>query len=178
MNATLENMINKEELSRQSIFDSKENLNAGTTKTAMLDKLLIMDKYWSEPQETLEVSLHEPDVDIALNETDETEKGINVIPKRLEEQLKESKEDQPLVLVKPPTLPCVPVEFKKGVEVKEHSQIFYTADNLRQTITMRQNHTFDCLIHVLNLEDKVWDKFGGVSGTLRKSDVFGAKGVL
>ncbi|KAK9147858.1 hypothetical protein Scep_006615 [Stephania cephalantha] len=31
-------------------------------------------------------------------------------------------------LVKPPTLPCIFVKPFKGVEVKEHSQIFYTAD--------------------------------------------------
>ncbi|KAK9088350.1 hypothetical protein Scep_027432 [Stephania cephalantha] len=40
----------------------------------------------------------------------------------------ESEEDQPLVLVKPPTLPCIFVRPCKGVEVKEHSRIFYTAD--------------------------------------------------
>ncbi|KAK9085327.1 hypothetical protein Sjap_025738 [Stephania japonica] len=64
-----------------------------------------------------------------LNSTnDKVEKDIDVISKRPEEPQKESKENQPLVLVKPPTLPSIPVEFKKGVVVKERSQIFYTAD--------------------------------------------------
>ncbi|KAK9148242.1 hypothetical protein Scep_006999 [Stephania cephalantha] len=40
----------------------------------------------------------------------------------------ESKEDQPLVLVKPPTLPCTFGKPYKGVELKERSQIFYTAN--------------------------------------------------
>ncbi|KAK9087190.1 hypothetical protein Syun_029584 [Stephania yunnanensis] len=48
--------------------------------------------------------------------------------KRPEEPQIESKEDQHLVLVKPPTLPCIFVKPYTGVEVKERSQIFYTAD--------------------------------------------------
>ncbi|KAK9147966.1 hypothetical protein Scep_006723 [Stephania cephalantha] len=78
--------------------------------------------------ETLEVSSHEPDITIAQNKDDEVEKEIGVISERPEEQQKESKEDQPLVLVKPPTLPCIFVKPYKGVEVKELSQIFYIAD--------------------------------------------------
>ncbi|KAK9148402.1 hypothetical protein Scep_007159 [Stephania cephalantha] len=38
----------------------------------------------------------------------------------------ESEEDQPLVLVHPPTLPCTFGTPYKGVEVKERSQIFCT----------------------------------------------------
>ncbi|KAK9131380.1 hypothetical protein Sjap_011867 [Stephania japonica] len=62
------------------------------------------------------------------NEADEAEKEIYVILERSEEPQKESKEDQPLVLVKPPTLSCIFVRPYKGVVVKERSQIFYTAD--------------------------------------------------
>ncbi|KAK9096279.1 hypothetical protein Sjap_021776 [Stephania japonica] len=62
------------------------------------------------------------------HEADEAEKEIYVILERSEEPQKESKEDQPLVLVKPPTLPCIFVRPYKGVVVKERSQIFYTAD--------------------------------------------------
>ncbi|KAK9083763.1 hypothetical protein Scep_030234 [Stephania cephalantha] len=40
----------------------------------------------------------------------------------------ESEEDQPLVLLKPPTLSCTFVKPYKGVEVRERSHIFYTAD--------------------------------------------------
>ncbi|KAK9137783.1 hypothetical protein Sjap_008377 [Stephania japonica] len=121
-------MIDKEELSWKPIFHSEENLNVDISKTVMLDELSIMEEYWSDPQETLEVSLHEPNIEIAHNEADETEKEIEVISERLGELQKESKEDQPLVLVKPPSLPCLPVKFKKGVVVKERSQIFYIAD--------------------------------------------------
>ncbi|KAK9154825.1 hypothetical protein Sjap_002305 [Stephania japonica] len=87
------------------------------------------EDYWSEPEETIEVSLHEPDIIITYNEADEVEKEIDVILERPEEPQKESKEDQQhLVLVKSPTIPCLPVKFKKEMVVKEHSQIFYTAD--------------------------------------------------
>ncbi|KAK9090695.1 hypothetical protein Sjap_023872 [Stephania japonica] len=165
---------------------------------------------WSEPEETIEVSLHEPDISIAQNEAEEAEKEIDVILERPEELQKESKEDQPLVLVKPPTLPCIPVKFIKGVVIKECSQIFYTADtfvsddrdlidsyvlevpdellHLKEGMydelpkaidapfvvfyALLLKHRsrepditveFDILILVLKLEDKVWDKFGGVS---------------
>ncbi|KAK9158149.1 hypothetical protein Scep_004723 [Stephania cephalantha] len=40
----------------------------------------------------------------------------------------ESEEEQPLVLVQPPTLPCTLATPYQGVEVRERSQIFYTAD--------------------------------------------------
>ncbi|KAK9103003.1 hypothetical protein Sjap_020257 [Stephania japonica] len=76
----------------------------------MSDELSINDEYWSELEETLEISLHELDIIIAQNEKDETEKEIEVISERLEEPQKESKEDQHLVMVKPPSLPCLPVK--------------------------------------------------------------------
>ncbi|KAK9100147.1 hypothetical protein Scep_023577 [Stephania cephalantha] len=59
---------------------------------------------------------------------EENEMKIEVISERREEPQKESKEDQPLVLVKPPTIPCILVKPYKGVEVNEHSHIFYTVD--------------------------------------------------
>ncbi|KAK9155116.1 hypothetical protein Sjap_002596 [Stephania japonica] len=74
------------------------------------------------------VEANEPDIIIARNEAYEAEKEIDVILERPEEPQKESKEDQYLVLVKPPTLPCIFVRPYKGVVVKERSQIFYTAD--------------------------------------------------
>ncbi|KAK9138219.1 hypothetical protein Sjap_008813 [Stephania japonica] len=87
-----------------------------------------IEDYWSEPKEIIEVSLHEPDINIAQNEADEAEKEIDVILERPEEPQKRSMEDQPLVLVTPLTLPCLPVKFIKGVVIKEHSQIFYMVD--------------------------------------------------
>ncbi|KAK9094751.1 hypothetical protein Scep_026220 [Stephania cephalantha] len=58
----------------------------------------------------------------------ENEMKIDVISDKPEKPQIESEEDQPLVLVQPPTFPCTFGTPYKGVEVKERSQIFYIAD--------------------------------------------------
>ncbi|KAK9137605.1 hypothetical protein Sjap_008199 [Stephania japonica] len=103
-------------------------MSAILLESVEVNEVTPIEDYWSELEEIIEVSLHEPDISIAQNEADEAEKEIDVILERPEELQKESKEDQPLVLVKPPTLPCIFVRPYKGVVVKERSQIFYTAD--------------------------------------------------
>ncbi|KAK9135583.1 hypothetical protein Syun_014913 [Stephania yunnanensis] len=50
---------------------------------------------------------------------------IDVISDKSEKPQIESEEDQPLMLMQPPTLLCTFDTPYKGVEVKEHSQIFY-----------------------------------------------------
>ncbi|KAK9130903.1 hypothetical protein Sjap_011390 [Stephania japonica] len=107
---------------------SAETMSAIPLESVEVNEVTPIEDYWSEPEEIIEVSLHEPDISIAQNEADEAEKEIDVILERPEELQKESKEDQPLVLVKPPTLPCIFVRPYKGVVVKERSQIFYTTD--------------------------------------------------
>ncbi|KAK9101112.1 hypothetical protein Scep_024542 [Stephania cephalantha] len=126
--AILEHLMDEEELPPQPIFDSMRPVNADTSKSVEFDELSIVDEHLSEPEETLYVSLHEPDISIAQYDDDEAEKKIEVISERSEEPQKENEEDQPLVLVKPPTLPCIFVKPYTGVEVKERSWIFYTAD--------------------------------------------------
>ncbi|KAK9144690.1 hypothetical protein Sjap_004593 [Stephania japonica] len=103
---------------------SAEIMSAIPLESVEVNEVTLAEDYWSEPEETIEVSLYKPDIIIALNEAYEIEKEIVVILKRPEEPLKESQEDQPLVLVKPPTLPCIFVRPYKGVVVKECSQIF------------------------------------------------------
>ncbi|KAK9130750.1 hypothetical protein Sjap_011237 [Stephania japonica] len=163
-------------------------MNTILLESVEVNEVTLVEDYWSEPEETIEVSLYEPDISIAQNEIDEAEKEIDVILERLEEPQNESKEDQHLVLVKPPTLPCIFVRSYKGVVVKERSQIFYTANtfvsddhdatesyvlevpdellNLNtgvESLISLLKFSVDILILVLNLEEKVWDKFGGVS---------------
>ncbi|KAK9132708.1 hypothetical protein Scep_012236 [Stephania cephalantha] len=53
--------------------------------------------------------------------------NVNGVDKSEKPQIK-SEEYQPLVLVQQPTFPCTFVTPYKGVEVRERSQIFYTAD--------------------------------------------------
>ncbi|KAK9145842.1 hypothetical protein Sjap_005745 [Stephania japonica] len=103
-------------------------MSAIPLQSVEVNEVIPVEDYWSEPEKTIEVSLYEPDISIAQNEAGEAEKEIDVILERPEEPQNESKEDQPLVLVKPPTLPCLPVKFKKWVVVKERSQIFYMPD--------------------------------------------------
>ncbi|KAK9084991.1 hypothetical protein Sjap_025402 [Stephania japonica] len=169
-------------------------MNAIPLESVEVNEVTPIEDYWSEPEETIEVSFHEPDIIIAQNEAYEAEKEIDVILERPEEPQNESKEDQPLVLVKPPTLPCLPVKFTKGVVIKERSQIFYMADTFvsddddaidsyvlevpNELLHLKEgmydelpkaidaSFVFDILILVLNLEDKVWDKFGGVSESI------------
>ncbi|KAK9121657.1 hypothetical protein Syun_019274 [Stephania yunnanensis] len=120
--------MDDEELPPQPNFDSDETVNADTSKSVEFDEFSIVDEHLSEPEETLDVSSHEPDITIAQYDDDEAEKEIEVISERSEEPHIESKEDQPLVLVKPPTIPCIFDKPYMGVEVKERSQIFYTAN--------------------------------------------------
>ncbi|KAK9134359.1 hypothetical protein Syun_013689 [Stephania yunnanensis] len=126
--AILEHMMDEDELPSQPVFDSDETANADISKSVEFDEFSIVDEHLSELEGTLDVSSHELDITIAQYDDDEAEKEIEVISERSEEPHIESKEDQPLVLVKPPTLPCIFVRPCKGVEVKERSRIFYTAD--------------------------------------------------
>ncbi|KAK9168341.1 hypothetical protein Syun_000481 [Stephania yunnanensis] len=126
--AILEHLMDEEELPPQPVFDSDETMNADTSKSVEYDEFSIMDEHLNEPEETLYVSLHEPDITIAQYDDDEAEKEIEVISERSEEPKKENEEDQPLVLVKAPTLPCIFVRPCKEMDVKERSRIFYTAD--------------------------------------------------
>ncbi|KAK9158339.1 hypothetical protein Scep_004913 [Stephania cephalantha] len=56
--------------------EEEETVNAATLESVEFDEFSIVDEYLSEPEETLEVSLHEPDISIAQNEDDEAEKEI------------------------------------------------------------------------------------------------------
>ncbi|KAK9166454.1 hypothetical protein Scep_001645 [Stephania cephalantha] len=85
------------------------------------------EDYLRKTAEGCEVFQIEPEIVITLDEG-ENEIKIDVISDKPEKSQIESKEDQPLVFVQPPTLPCTFGTPYKGVEINEHSQIFYTAD--------------------------------------------------
>ncbi|KAK9107343.1 hypothetical protein Syun_023354 [Stephania yunnanensis] len=86
-----------------------------------------MEDYLIETSDECEVFPIEPEIVIALNEGEDA-MNINVNSVKSEMPQIESKEDQPLVLVRPPTLPCIYGTPYKGVQVRERLQIFYTAD--------------------------------------------------
>ncbi|KAK9125805.1 hypothetical protein Scep_014651 [Stephania cephalantha] len=101
------------------VSDLEETVNGATSISVKFDEFSIVDEYFREPKETLEVSSHEPDITIAQYDDDEDEKKIKASLQRPEELQKERKEDQPLVLVKLPTFPCIFFRHHKGVEVKK-----------------------------------------------------------
>ncbi|KAK9116208.1 hypothetical protein Sjap_015155 [Stephania japonica] len=138
---------------------SAETMSPIPLESVEVNEATPIEDDWSEPKETIEVSLHEPDISIAQNEAEEAEKEIDVILERPEELQKESKEDQPLVLVKPPTLPCIFVKPYKGVDIKERSQIFYATD----TFVSVDDDAIDSYVlevpdELLNLNEGMYDE--------------------
>ncbi|KAK9130001.1 hypothetical protein Sjap_010488 [Stephania japonica] len=142
---------------------SAETMSAISLESVEVNKVTPIENYWSEPEEIIEVSLHELDISIAQNEADEAEKEIDVILERPEELQKRSKEDQPLMLVMPSTLPCLPVKFTKGVVIKERSQIFYTAD----TFVSDDDDAIDS--YVLEVSDELLNLKEGMPAELPKA---------
>ncbi|KAK9103380.1 hypothetical protein Sjap_020634 [Stephania japonica] len=72
-------------------------MSAISLESVEVNEVTPVEDYWSEPEETIEVSLYEPDIIIAQNEAYQAKKEIDVIFERPEEPLKESKDDQPLI---------------------------------------------------------------------------------
>ncbi|KAK9082233.1 hypothetical protein Syun_031874 [Stephania yunnanensis] len=101
----------------------------------------------------------EPEIVIALNEGDD-EMEIDVDSDKPEMQQIKSKEDQPLVLVRPPTLTYTYGTPYKGVEVRERLQIFYTAD----TFVLDEPDTIDSF--VLEVPDELLNLKEGMHASL------------
>ncbi|KAK9162564.1 hypothetical protein Syun_003466 [Stephania yunnanensis] len=97
--------------------------------------------YTIEISEEYEDFQIEPNIVIALNEG-EDEMKIHVDSVMSEMSRIESEEDQLLVLVQPPTLPCTCGTPYKGVEVRERLQIFYTTD----TFVLDEPDTIDSFV--------------------------------
>ncbi|KAK9158355.1 hypothetical protein Scep_004929 [Stephania cephalantha] len=118
-NAKLQNMIDEEELcSTQPIFHPKKDVSVDTLKNFEVNEVTQVEDYWSEIAEGLDNLQIEPEIVITLDE-EENEMKIDVILDRPDKPQIESEENQPLVLVKPSTLPCTFGKPYKGVEVKE-----------------------------------------------------------
>ncbi|KAK9096701.1 hypothetical protein Sjap_022198 [Stephania japonica] len=72
---------------------SAETMSAIPLESVEVNDVIPVEDYWNEPEETIEVSLCESDIIIALNEVDEAKTEIHVILESLEEPQKESKKD-------------------------------------------------------------------------------------
>ncbi|KAK9169502.1 hypothetical protein Syun_001642 [Stephania yunnanensis] len=121
-------MTDEEELcSIQPIFNPEEDVSVDTLKDFKVNEVTQMEDYLRETSKECEVFQIKPEIVIALNE-EENEMKIYVISDKPEKSQIECEEDQPLVLVQPPTLPCTFGTPYKGVKLKERSHIFYTTD--------------------------------------------------
>ncbi|KAK9110701.1 hypothetical protein Sjap_018761 [Stephania japonica] len=74
---------------RRTIEDIEKNMISNwlspSTNSVEVNEFTPVEDYWSEPEETLVVSLHEPYIEIAQNEADEVEKEIEIISERSKE---------------------------------------------------------------------------------------------
>ncbi|KAK9163327.1 hypothetical protein Syun_004229 [Stephania yunnanensis] len=152
--ATLHRTIDEAELcSTQPTFNPDEDVSVHTLKNLEVHEDIQMEDYLIETSNECEVFQIEPEIVIALNEG-EDEMNIDVNSDKPEKPQIESEEDQLLVLVQPPTLPCTFGKPYKGVEVRERLQIFYTAD----TFVLDDPDTIDSFVlevpdELLNLKE-------------------------
>ncbi|KAK9128035.1 hypothetical protein Syun_016832 [Stephania yunnanensis] len=130
-----------------------EDVSVHTLTNLEVHEDIQMEDYLIETSDECEVFQIEPEIVIALNEG-EDEMNIDVNSDKPEKPQIESEEDQLLVLVQPPTLPCTFGKPYKGVEVRERLQIFYTAD----TFVLDDPDTIDSFVlevldELLNLKE-------------------------
>ncbi|KAK9099299.1 hypothetical protein Syun_026344 [Stephania yunnanensis] len=139
--------------STQPTFHSEEDVRDDTLTNLEVREDTEPEDYVIEILEECEVFQIEPEIVIALNEG-EYKMKIDVDSDMSEMLQTESEEDQLLVLVQPPTLPCTFGKPYKGVEVREHLQIFYTVD----TFVLDDLDTIDSFVlevpdELLNLKE-------------------------
>ncbi|KAK9160969.1 hypothetical protein Syun_007310 [Stephania yunnanensis] len=154
--ASRQRKIDEAELcSAQPTFNPEEDVSVDTLTNLEAKEDTLMEDYLIETSEECEVFQIESEIVIALNEG-EDEMNIDVNSEKPEMPQIESEEDQLLVLVQPPTLPCTFGTPYKGVEVRERLQIFYTAD----TFVLDEPDTIDSFVlevldELLNLKEGV-----------------------
>ncbi|KAK9162780.1 hypothetical protein Syun_003682 [Stephania yunnanensis] len=120
-NVRLQSMADEEELcGTQPIFNPEEDVSVDTLKNLEVNEVTRVEGYLRETSEKCEIFQIEPKIIIALNEG-ENDIKIDVISDKPKKQQIESEDDQPLVLVQPPTIPFTFSTPYKGVEVKEPS---------------------------------------------------------
>ncbi|KAK9093085.1 hypothetical protein Syun_027996 [Stephania yunnanensis] len=147
--------------SAQPTFNLEEDVSVDTLTNLEVKEDTQMEDYLIETSEECEVFQIEPEIVIALNEG-EDEMKIYVNSDKPEMPQIESKEDQPLVLVQPPTLLCTFGKPYKGVEVRERLQIFYNAD----TSVLDEPDIIDSF--VLEVPDELLNLKEGVHASLSK----------
>ncbi|KAK9160332.1 hypothetical protein Syun_006673 [Stephania yunnanensis] len=147
--------------STQPTFNPEEDVSVDTLTSLEVKDDTQMEDYLIDTSEECEVFQIEPEIVIALNEGEDDMK-IDVNSDKQEKLQIESEEDQPLVLVQPPTLPCTFGTPYKGVEVRERLEIFYNAD----TFVLDEPDTIDSF--VLEVPNELLNMKEGVHASLPK----------
>ncbi|KAK9142183.1 hypothetical protein Syun_011583 [Stephania yunnanensis] len=145
--------------STQPSFNSEEDVSVDTLTNLEVHDITQVEDYLIETSEECEIFQIEPEIVIALNEG-EDEMKIDVNSDKPEKPQIESEEDQPLVLVRPPTLPYTFGKSYKGVEVRERLQIFYNVD----TFLLDESDTINSF--VLEVSDELLNLKEGVHASL------------
>ncbi|KAK9134875.1 hypothetical protein Syun_014205 [Stephania yunnanensis] len=136
-------------------FNPEEDVSDDTLKNLEVHDITQVEDYLIETSEECEVFQIEPEIVIALNEG-EDEMKIDVNSDEPEMPQIEIEEDQPLVLVQPPTFPCTFGTPYKGVKVRERLQIFYTADTfVLDDPAMIDSFVLEVSDELLNLKEGV-----------------------
>ncbi|KAK9113935.1 hypothetical protein Syun_020732 [Stephania yunnanensis] len=137
----------------------EEDVSVHTLTNLEVHDVTQVEDYLIDTSEECEVFQIEPEIVITLNEGKD-EMKIDVNSDKPEIPQIESEEDQLLVLVQPPTLPCTFGTPYKGVEVRERLQIFYTAD----TFVLDEPDTIYSF--VLEVPDELLNLKAGVHASL------------
>ncbi|KAK9105115.1 hypothetical protein Scep_021959 [Stephania cephalantha] len=132
-----------------------------------MDGLTSDDDWLSEEEEEesieeLELNFTDISQDCTASSDNKVEKEVEVTFEWSNEPQENIKEDQPLVLVKPPLVPCICVEFYIGVEENEHLEIFYTIE------TFVLDVSDEIKSFVLEVQDKLQSLNEGMSISLSK----------
>ncbi|KAK9157913.1 hypothetical protein Scep_004487 [Stephania cephalantha] len=128
-NVKLQNMTDEEELSStQPIFNPEEDVSVDTLKIFKVNEVTQMEDYLRETSEECEIFQIEQEIVITLNEGENEMKTDVISDKPKKPHIESMKRPTSSVGATTPTLPCTFGTPYKGVEVKERSQIFYTAD--------------------------------------------------
>ncbi|KAK9088356.1 hypothetical protein Scep_027438 [Stephania cephalantha] len=115
LNVTLQNMHDEKELcNTQPTSYSEVNVDVDTLSNVEENVDTPVENYWCETTQGLEVLQIELDMPIAPNDDDDVALEIGVISERPEEREIESEEDQPTVLVKPPTSHAYLLDLARG----------------------------------------------------------------
>ncbi|KAK9168695.1 hypothetical protein Syun_000835 [Stephania yunnanensis] len=156
----LQRKIDQAELcSTQPTFHPEEDVRDDTLTNLEVREDTKSEESVIETSEECEVFQIEPEIAITLNKG-EDEMKIDVDSYMSEMPQIESEEDQLMVLVQPPTLPCTFGKPYKGVEVRERLQIFYTTD----IFVLDEPNTIDSF--VLEVPDELLNLKEGMHASL------------